>query len=58
MECLKFLPTSGLKWIDAKEFDVNRCTTNSSKGCVLVVDLEYPKDLCGLHNHYPCLIVN
>ena len=25
----KFLPTSGFKWIDAKEFDLNKYTNNS-----------------------------
>ena len=25
----KFLPTSGLKWIDPKEFDLNKYTSNS-----------------------------
>ena len=41
----KFLPTSGFKWIDPKEFDLNKYASNSSKGCVLEVDLEYPKEL-------------
>ena len=41
----KFLPISGFKWIDSKEFDLNRYTSNTSKGCVLEVDLEYPKEL-------------
>ena len=49
----KFLPTSGLKWIDPKEFDLNEYTSNSSKGCVLKVDLEYPKELQELHIDYP-----
>ena len=49
----KFLPTSGFKWIDPKEFDLNKHTSNSSKGCVLEVDLEYPKELRELHNDYP-----
>ena len=40
-----FLPTSGFKWIFPKEFDLNKYTNNSSKGCVLEVDLEYPIDL-------------
>ena len=48
-----FIPTSGFKWIDPKEFDLNKCTSNSSKGCVLKVDLEYPKELRELHNNYP-----
>ena len=48
----KFLPISGFKWIDPKEFDPNKYTGNSSKGCVLEVDLEYPKELHELHNDY------
>ena len=38
----KFLPTSGFKCIDPKEVDLNKYTSNISKGCVLEVDLEYP----------------
>ena len=49
----KFLPTSGYKWIDPKEFDLKKYTSNSSKECVLKVDLEYPKELRELHNDYP-----
>ena len=49
----KFLPTSGFKWIDPKEFDLNKYTSNSSKECVLEVDHEYPKWLRKLHNDYP-----
>ena len=48
----KFLPTSGFKWIDPKLFDLNEYTSNSSNRCVLVVDLEYPKELRELHNDY------
>ena len=32
---------------------MNKYTSNSSKGCVLEVDLEYPKELQKLHNDYP-----
>ena len=32
---------------------MNNYTSNSSKGCVLEVDLEYPKELLELHNDYP-----
>ena len=46
----KFLPTSGFKWINPKEFDLNKFTSNSSKRCILEVDLEYPKELRELHN--------
>ena len=35
----KFLPTSGFKWIDPKEFNLNRYTSNSS------IDLEYANKL-------------
>ena len=38
--------------MDPKEFDLNKHTSNSSKGCVLDVDLEYPKELRKLHNGY------
>ena len=31
------------KWIDLKNFDSNKNSSNGSKGCVLKVDLEYPK---------------
>ena len=41
----KFLPTGGFKWIDPKEFDLNKYTTNHSKGHVLEFGHEYPKKL-------------
>ena len=49
----KFISTSVFKWIDPKEFNLNKYTSNSSKGCVLEVDLEYPKELHKLDNDYP-----
>ena len=49
----KFLPTSGFKWIDPKELGLNKYTGNSSKECVIEVDLEYPKEFHKLHNYYP-----
>ena len=42
----KFLPTSGFKQIDQKEFDLNKYTNNSSKGCIF-------EELRELHNDYP-----
>ena len=48
----KFLPASGFKWIDPREFDLNKYINNSSKGCVLQIDLEYPRELHKLHNYY------
>ena len=32
---------------------MNKHSSNSSEGCVLEVDLEYPKELCQWHNYYP-----
>ena len=49
----KLLPTSGFKWIDPKDFDSNKYSSNSSKISVLEADLEYPKELLKLHNDYP-----
>ena len=49
----KFFPTSELKSIDHEKFDLNKYTSNCSKGCVLEVDIEYPKELRILHNDYP-----
>ena len=49
----KFPLTSGFKWIDPKEFDLNKYTSNSPKGCVIEVDLEYPKEVRELKNEYP-----
>ena len=40
----KFLPTSGFKWRDPKEFDLNKYTSNSLKGCVLEVILNFQKN--------------
>ena len=47
-----FLSTSGFKWIDPMEFDLNKYQSNSSKGCVLKVNLEYSEELFELHNGY------
>ena len=48
----KFLPTNRFKWIDPKEFNLKKYTSNSSKGCALEVDLEYPKKWRELHKDY------
>ena len=46
----KFLRTNGCKWI---EVVLNKYTSNRSKGCLLEVNLEYPKELRELHNECP-----
>ena len=49
----KFLPTTGFKWIDPKNFDSSKYSSSNLKGCVLEVDLEHPKELLELQNGYP-----
>ena len=47
----RFLPTGRFKWIDPKECNSNKFITNSLKDCVVQINLEYPKELCQLHNY-------
>ena len=49
----KFRPVSGFIYITLNGFDLNKYTSNSSQGCVLEFDLEYPKELHKIHNYYP-----
>ena len=49
----KFLPTSGFKQKDPKEFDLKKYISNNSIGCTPEDDLKYPNDLQELHNDYP-----
>ena len=51
MQCLNFFQQADSNGYP-KEVDSNKYR-NSSKGCVLEVDLEYPKGLRDLHNDYP-----
>ena len=44
-----FFPTGGFKWIDRKEFDLNKYTSNSY---VLEVDIVSPKELRKIQNDY------
>ena len=48
----KFLPTSGFKWIHPRKFELNKYTSNSLKGCVHEIELEYLEELQELHNEY------
>ena len=49
----KFFLTSGFKAIGPKRFDLKKRFSNSSKGCICEVDLEYPEELHELQNYYP-----
>ena len=48
----KFLPTSRVKWIDPKEFDLNKYNSNCSKGCVPDAGLKNTQELQELLNDY------
>ena len=41
----KFLRPSEFNWIDPKDFDLNKYSSNSSKSCVFEVFFEYLKEL-------------
>ena len=49
----KFLPTEGFNWVNPENWESNKYSSISSKGCVLEVDLEYTKEFCELHTDYP-----
>ena len=46
----KFVLTGMFKWIDPKEFDSNKYSSNGFKDFVLEVNVEYPKELRELQN--------
>ena len=48
----KFQSKGGFKWIGPKGFGLNKYTSESSKGCIFEVQLEYPKELRELHDDY------
>ena len=54
MRCMSFFTTSWFKWIDRKEFDLNKYPDNILKGYTFDIDLEYPSEFHKLHNDY-CL---
>ena len=47
----KSLPTGGFKWLDLEKFHLDNYENDSLRGCVVEVDLEYPKELHELHNN-------
>ena len=49
----KFLLTGAFKRLDFAKFNLDKCDNDSLRGCVLEVDLEYPKELQELYNGYP-----
>ena len=52
----QYLPTGGFKWMTEEQInkiDLQKYKNDSTKGIILEVDLEYPKELRDLHNDYP-----
>jgi hypothetical protein len=50
----KPVPTHGFEWMTETELNDWKNITNEDEiGCILEVDLEYPKTLHDLHNEYP-----
>ena len=52
----QYLPTGNFKWLTDKEIERLNLDTyqdDSDRGLILEVDLEYSKNLHGLHNNYP-----
>ena len=39
-----------IKWLHPENFSLSKYDDNSYRGCILEVDLEYPKKLHELHN--------
>ena len=54
----KKLPTNRFKWTDNNEINeefIKNYNENDTKGCILEVDVEYPKRLHELHSDLPFL---
>ena len=48
------LPVSNFKWMTESHLENGReISSQEIRGCILEVDLEYPKELHDLHNDYP-----
>ena len=49
----KPLSKSKFKWLNPEKFNLDKYKDAILRGCVLEVNLEYPKDLHELHNDHP-----
>ena len=53
------LPVTGSEWMEKLcKFDerfIKNCDEDNDKGCILEVDVEYPKNLFTLHSYLPFL---
>ena len=55
---MQYLPYGGFRWLTEKQIEKlvkkDNIPEDNKKGYILEVDLEYPTELCNLHNDYPC----
>ena len=55
---MQYLPYGGFRWLTEKQIEQlvkkDNIPADNKKGYILEVDLEYPTELCNLHNDYPC----
>ena len=47
------LPTGGFRWVEVKPNEIGKLVKRKDKGCLLVVDVRYPKELHDSHNDLP-----
>ncbi len=52
------LPYGNFEWIKVNNFNLNRIKSNSNKGYILEVDLDYPHELHDKHNDLPFCVEN
>ena len=45
-------PKDGFKWLDPAKFRLDKHDDNTSRSCILKVDLEYHKKIHDLHNDF------
>ena len=49
---MQLLPTEILDWVNPKDFNLDNYSNDSTLGCFLEVDLDYPAELHDFHNDY------
>ena len=47
------LPTGRFRWVDVKPNEIRKLAKREDKGCLLEVDVSYPRDLHDSHNDLP-----
>ena len=52
----KSLPRSKFKWLNPEKFNLDKYKDDTLRGCVLEVNLEYPKELHELRSDHPLVL--